>query len=309
MMVVKSTGSIDFSFLNKSPDEIEAEFLQIPGLPPTYEDLCKFSEGLSPQNAHKNRYPDVIPSNKARVKLEERENDYINASHCLEGHIIISQGPKDGDDHHADFYHMLWTNDCTAIAMLTDYKEQGRVKCSYYLPKDEESKAVGEYIITALSDKSAKHDALKEMGIKITKIQIERAGEGTKDLTHYHFSSWEDNQGTAGKVVAALTRTLLNETKPVIQCSAGVGRSGTFAAVMHAHMCIKSGDVPTTLIPDVVAKLREERPGCVMNPAQYQTIYEAVKILVEEDASGDLLGIGSFQNGYTNTEFSDVVIL
>jgi hypothetical protein len=57
MMVVKST---DYSFLYKPSEEIEAEFYQIPVhvLNPddlSDEDLHKFSQGLSPHNARKNR--------------------------------------------------------------------------------------------------------------------------------------------------------------------------------------------------------------------------------------------------------------
>ncbi len=302
-MSVKQVLPTCFSFLNKSVEEIAEEFqhLQNEHFDKNSEVASdpRFSVGVSAKVIKRNRYNNIIANNATRVELPERHKDYINANHCLKGRVIISQGPLyDGDrrypKHHLDFYQMLWANECSAIVMVTDYVEKDVSKCSYYLPDDYAAKKLQEYTVVALSDKCVQDSAVQEMGIKITKVAIIRGLE-TKWITHYHYPSWGDNEGTAAKVVAVLTRILLKENNPLIHCSAGIGRSGTVAAVMDAYEKIKAGQVSDSLIPDVVNSLRLERHGCVQTAVQYLTVYEAVKELVEQDLSDGSLKISEIK--------------
>ncbi len=288
-----------FSFLNRSVEEIAEEFHHLPN--EQFDNNLevasdpRFSDGVGAKVIKRNRYHNIVANNATRVKLPLRNNDYINANHCLEGRVIISQGPlRDGDQrysrHHFDFYDMLWTNDCSAIVMVTDYVEKDTRKCSHYLPDDTVAKTLGGYTVVALSDECVQESALQEMGIKITKVAIVRGLE-TKWITHYHYPHWLDNEGTTAKVVAVLARILLKENNPLIHCSAGIGRSGTVAAVRDAYEIIKTGQFSESLIPDVVKSLRLERHGCVQTSVQYLTIYEAVKELIEQDLSDGSLKI------------------
>ncbi len=293
--------SNNFSFLNKSSSEIAREFEQIPNATIYGEkpDPILFATALIPaNNLSKNRYRDILPNEPTRVKLEGKLNDYINANYCLRGRVILAQGPlKDMEryypNHHFDFFHMLWTNKCSAIAMVTDYVEKGAVKCSRYLPEDDYTpKRLQDYTVSTLTDDptdgipfdlSSEVIALNEVGIRTTTVYLEKEDQGLRALTHYHYPVWGDDKGTDGKVVAALARTLLKESTPVIHCSAGVGRSGTVAAVMDAYLRIQSGQFSDSLIFDVVSDLRNERRGCVQSAEQYQTIYDAVNVLLQED--------------------------
>jgi protein tyrosine phosphatase len=273
------------SFLHKPSNQVLEEFEHLPNQVFDYgldsNSFPQFSEGLEPRNLCKNRYTNIIPNNATRVKLENSDDDYINANHCLENRVIIAQGPMHG--RHTEFYHMVWTNQSSAIAMLTNYIEKNFPKCSYYLPQDKITKIAGEYEIRSQSDRSVQEPALAELDIKITKLFIKSKSGEERTVTQYHFPFWEDSKGTAEKVVAALARTLLKETKPVIHCSAGIGRSGTLAAVMDAYAQIKAGHISDDLVPKVVTKLRSERHGCVQTAPQYQTIYIALQTLVKED--------------------------
>lgn len=287
-MIVESAQKLP-NFLNQKPSEIKREFQKLSN---TYFEKSpdplvhrEFSEGLEIKNTCKNRYLNIIANNATRVKLEGKEHDYINANHCLKNTAIISQGPLDiGEknyfDHHADFFHMLWTNKCSAIGMVTGYMENCQKKCSFYLPPENLTKIAGEYTITSKSDVSNSH--LIELDIKTTKIFLEYKGE-KRTLFHYQMPTWLDSAGTSAKAVAVLTRILLKEKNPLIHCSAGIGRSGTLAATMGAYKKYKEGTTSDTLIFDVVNELRTERHGCVQTLAQYKTLYEAVKILISED--------------------------
>ncbi|MBS0604048.1 MAG: hypothetical protein JSS60_03310 [Verrucomicrobia bacterium] len=292
-MSIKSVIPSALSFLKKSSENIEIEFKSLPHSQfisrPDADLYPEFSVGNDPINYVKNRWGNILPNNGTRVKLVGRKEDYINANHCLAGRVIISQGPLHEDSSleathfpHDDFYHMLWTNDCSAIAMLTDYVEKNQTKCSYYMPNLGLTKITREYKVVTTPDDSLDYAHLKELGIIVTKIIIEKNNH-SKTVTHFHYPSWEDHKGTNAKVVALLARTLLKERKPLIHCSAGIGRSGTTASVMSAYDRIIKGHVPPTLVYDTVASLRAERRGSVQTLQQYQTIYDALSELVEYD--------------------------
>ena len=279
------------------------EFQSIPNgyytgdIPFNLED--KFESAMDFGNASKNRYGNILPYDSTRVVLptsEEHENDYINANWCLKGRIIISQGPleigqRGYEDHHRDFYHMLFTSSRTAIAMVTGYVEGSREKCSRYLPEDGESRTIGEYLVSVLSNESVQNPLLKEAGIHISMINIKKYDRASDQMieqrvAHYHLPSWADNCGVNGKVLALLARTMLKEERPLVHCSAGIGRSGTLVAVMDAYEKINSGNHDEDLIVDVVTSLRTERHGAVQAKDQYETIYASLKLMLEEDMVG-----------------------
>ncbi len=335
-----------FLSLSKPLNEIDEEFAKIPNSylrdEPTEQFFPEFSDALHFSNTLKNRYANILPYNANRVQLENRSPNYINASHCLSNTAILCQGPlEEGEngypDHHADFYHMIWTCNSSAIAMLTGYQEKGWIKCSYYLPvlanlpnatenldlrpsqspgigrsnlapvsnsgddsiapiagafpsvlnqifsRVEYSKSAGEYTITTVFEKRNEDDLLREKGIHITRLMITNVAGEQRCLNHYHLPTWLDSQGTSAKTVAAFAKILLKERNPVIHCSAGIGRSGTLAAVMKAYQQILNGTNSNTLIPDVVASLRLERRGCVQTADQYRTVYSALSALVQEE--------------------------
>jgi len=288
-----------FSFLDKKPDDLEKEFKMLKNESfdsppkPTDPEFKDFSTALTPENKARNRYKNILANNTTRVKLEKERDgsDYINANHCLNGRVIISQGPLDNDDdyehHHADFYDMLWTNHCSAIAMVSSFVQNCSIKCSYYYPTIKEKDLIaGPYTISASSDIAPTEEdvSLKKLGIEITKLHIEKKGEESRLVTHYYYPNWGDFKGTTTEVVAALARRLLKENKPLIHCSAGIGRSGTLAAVMECYDRIIKKKYSDTLVPDVVNALRVERRGCVQTKEQYQTIYNTLQALVKENA-------------------------
>lgn len=253
--------------------------------------------GIGEQQTYLNRYENIFAAEITRVRLtpppstedwkEEWEElnpeCYINANYCLNGRVILTQGPmndreKDYDWHHRDFYNMIWENGSEAVVMLTNYYENGEEKCSMYLPSNG-PKLAGEYTITAEKVKEGPGAILTQ--VTITKEQISRT------FIHYHYTDWADHQIASVHAVAQLVRTLLNRwyTRPVIHCSAGVGRSGTLAAVMDAYCRVQqnpTGDVDEAL-KESLTSLRKERLFCVQNSHQYVMAREILQVLLEED--------------------------
>uniref|UniRef100_A0A8C0EEQ0 protein-tyrosine-phosphatase n=1 Tax=Bubo bubo TaxID=30461 RepID=A0A8C0EEQ0_BUBBB len=93
-----------------------------------------------PENRNRNRYRDVSPYDHSRVKLQNTENDYINASLVVieeaQRYYILTQGPLPNTCCH--FWLMVWQQQTKAVVMLNRTVEKESVKCAQYWPTKEE---------------------------------------------------------------------------------------------------------------------------------------------------------------------------
>ncbi|XP_010191417.1 PREDICTED: tyrosine-protein phosphatase non-receptor type 2-like, partial [Mesitornis unicolor] len=93
-----------------------------------------------PENRNRNRYRDVSPYDHSRVKLQNAENDYINASLVVieeaQRYYILTQGPLPNTCCH--FWLMVWQQQTKAVVMLNRIVEKESVKCAQYWPTKEE---------------------------------------------------------------------------------------------------------------------------------------------------------------------------
>ncbi|XP_028940492.1 tyrosine-protein phosphatase non-receptor type 2-like [Antrostomus carolinensis] len=93
-----------------------------------------------PENRNRNRYRDVSPYDHSRVKLQNTENDYINASLVVieeaQRYYILTQGPLPNTCCH--FWLMVWQQQTKAVVMLNRIVEKESVKCAQYWPTKEE---------------------------------------------------------------------------------------------------------------------------------------------------------------------------
>uniref|UniRef100_A0A8C6ZIZ7 Tyrosine-protein phosphatase domain-containing protein n=1 Tax=Nothoprocta perdicaria TaxID=30464 RepID=A0A8C6ZIZ7_NOTPE len=93
--------------------------------------------GQAKENRRKNRYKNILPYDTTRVPLGV-DGGYINASFIRmpvgteEFVYIACQGPLPTTV--ADFWQMVWEQDCTVIAMMTQEVEGEKIKCQRYWP-------------------------------------------------------------------------------------------------------------------------------------------------------------------------------
>ncbi|XP_060056623.1 tyrosine-protein phosphatase non-receptor type 2 isoform X5 [Erinaceus europaeus] len=110
-----------------------------------------------PENRNRNRYRDVSPYDHSRVKLQNAENDYINASLVdieeARRSYILTQGPLPNTGCH--FWLMVWQQKTKAVVMLNRVVEKESVKCAQYWPtKDDREMLFKEtgFIVKFLSE-------------------------------------------------------------------------------------------------------------------------------------------------------------
>nr|XP_048314798.1 receptor-type tyrosine-protein phosphatase-like N isoform X1 [Myodes glareolus] len=241
---------------------------------------CATAQGEG--NIKKNRHPDFLPYDHARVKLKVESSpsrsDYINASPIIEHDprmpaYIATQGPLSHTI--ADFWQMVWESGCTVIVMLTPLVEDGVKQCDRYWP-DEGSSLYHVYEVNLVSEHIWCEDFLVR-SFYLKNVQTQE----TRTLTQFHFLSWPA-EGTP-----ASTRPLLDFRRKVnkcyrgrscpiiVHCSDGAGRTGTYILIdmvlNRMAKGVKEIDIAATL-----EHVRDQRPGLVRSKDQFEFALTAV---------------------------------
>uniref|UniRef100_A0A671EIV8 Protein tyrosine phosphatase receptor type N n=1 Tax=Rhinolophus ferrumequinum TaxID=59479 RepID=A0A671EIV8_RHIFE len=241
---------------------------------------CATAQGEG--NIKKNRHPDFLPYDHARIKLKVESSpsrsDYINASPIIEHDprmpaYIATQGPLSHTI--ADFWQMVWESGCTVIVMLTPLVEDGVKQCDRYWP-DEGSSLYHIYEVNLVSE----HIWCEDFLVRSFYLKNVQSQE-TRTLTQFHFLSWPA-EGTP-----ASTRPLLDFRRKVnkcyrgrscpiiVHCSDGAGRTGTYVLIdmvlNRMAKGVKEIDIAATL-----EHVRDQRPGLVRSKDQFEFALTAV---------------------------------
>ncbi|XP_061571892.1 tyrosine-protein phosphatase non-receptor type 2a isoform X1 [Cololabis saira] len=250
-----------------------------------------------PANRNLNRYRDVSPYDHSRVKLENSENDYINASLVTEKEAqrayILSQGPLRNTCGH--FWLMIWQQCSKAVIMLNRVIEKGSEKCAQYWPTAEElqmSFTDTGFVVRLLSEVDQSHYI-----IRVLELQNTKTGE-SREIYHFHYTTWPDF-GVPESPAAFLdfllkvreSGSLGSEHGPsVVHCSAGIGRSGTFALVDTCLVLMDKRKGPSSVeIQKVLLGMREYRMGLIQTPDQlrfsYMAVIEGAKFILTDSSA------------------------
>uniref|UniRef100_A0A8C7HZP1 Tyrosine-protein phosphatase non-receptor type n=1 Tax=Oncorhynchus kisutch TaxID=8019 RepID=A0A8C7HZP1_ONCKI len=243
---------------------------------------CKVAK--LPENQNRNRYRDVSPYDHSRVKLENSENDYINASLVMveeaQRTYILSQGPLKNTCGH--FWLMVWEQNSKAVIMLNRILEKGSEKCAQYWPTAEEQQL--SYTDTGFVVTLVKEEDKSNYIVRVLELRNTETG-GTTEIYHFHYTTWPDF-GVPESPASFLnflvkvreSGSLGPEHGPsVVHCSAGIGRSGTFSLVDTCLILMdKRKDSSSVDILRVLLDMREYRMGLIQTPDQLRFSYRAV---------------------------------
>ncbi|XP_074432684.1 tyrosine-protein phosphatase non-receptor type 2 isoform X4 [Larus michahellis] len=190
-----------------------------------------------PENRNRNRYRDVSPYDHSRVKLQNAENDYINASLVVieeaQRYYILTQGPLPNTCCH--FWLMVWQQQTKAVVMLNRIVEK---------ESSGESRMIFHFHYTTWPD----------FGVP----------ESPASFLNFLFKVRESG-------------SLSPEHGPaVVHCSAGIGRSGTFSLVDTCLVLMEKKDPFSVDIKKVLLDMRKYRMGLIQTPDQLRFSYMAV---------------------------------
>ncbi|XP_073703070.1 LOW QUALITY PROTEIN: tyrosine-protein phosphatase non-receptor type 2a [Garra rufa] len=245
---------------------------------------CPYKVAKFPENRNRNRYRDVSPYDHSRVRLENSENDYINASLITieeaQRRYILTQGPLRNTCGH--FWQMIWEQRCKAVIMLNRVIEKGSEKCAQYWPSKEERDmdfSDTEFMVTLELEDVKPNYTIRLLELKNCKT------EETREIYHFHYTTWPDF-GVPESPESFLnflfkvreSGSLGPENGPaVVHCSAGIGRSGTFSLVDTCLVLMDKRKDPSSVdIQKVLLDMREYRMGLIQTPDQLRFSYMAV---------------------------------
>jgi len=273
-----------------------------------------YTSAMLPHNKNKNRYSNVLPTERTRVRLavtEEDGSDFINANYInglipgTERAYIATQGPLAST--FFDFWRMIWELQVTVIVMLTREIENDRIKCDRYWPEPDCPMNCGTFKITLADIEETCKDELITRRLLVYNMDTEEE----KEVVQLQYIAWPDH-GIPVSTTAFLD--LIDEADSfnyqkapiVVHCSAGIGRSGTFCTVHStleklkmelAH--INETNIwrePTFNIPQTVLYMRSQRPGMVQTKEQYMFIYLTILEKVRELFVSLSPSLGGFQD-------------
>ncbi|KAM3591984.1 uncharacterized protein V6R79_010785 [Siganus canaliculatus] len=240
------------------------------------------TEALLPGNKTKNRFINVLPYDRSRVKLNTPNPnvpcDYINANY-MPGHnnnreYIATQGPLPNTVN--DFWRMIWEHRVKGVVMLANCIEAGRTKCEQYWPSGNNPSTYGNLEVTLASEQRSTNWTLREFIVKQGNTSEERT------VKHFHFTAWPDHGIPQGTEDLIQFRRLMRQhiereasgAPTVIHCSAGVGRTGTIIALDVLLQQLE--EEGTVNVSDFVHKMRLNRPHMVQTESQYVFLHQCI---------------------------------
>ncbi|KAL9950690.1 hypothetical protein ACROYT_G043229 [Oculina patagonica] len=237
------------------------------------------TEAFKPPNISKNKFPDVVPLDIARVflKSSDPEKGYINASfvddYKLRNAYILTQAPLDNTI--GDFWRMMSQYDIGTVVMLNSLKE-GKEKYPQYWPAEGSQVKYGDITLQNQSEEVSN-------SVTTRRFSVFNAEPPKKTTTVYHlqFTGWanHDSCPDSHEILDLLTAIQRSQQQTgngviVFQCSDGVGRSGCVSTIMSVIERVKTEQ--TVDVFQTIKLIRAKRPGAVDTLDRYEFCYKTI---------------------------------
>lgn len=286
---MQSYDNLNQGTLEQHKSAIDDEYKRIVTLTaPKPDDLVDMNDFIIDS---KNRYHDIIPKNKTRVILNDPHNNYINANWITSPYSksILTQAPL--EETIQDFWKMIWEQNVKIIVMVTNIKENGRDKSTFYW-----GPSVGPSFANTSSNQTKDVISIMEHKVPVTKknkfgnitistLELIKKNGHRKIVNHVYFPGWNDfGTPKSTESIQELLKTIDDLEKeyhndpiknPIVyHCSAGIGRSGTLLAIRNCMEYLRHYIHP--VISEVVTNIRLSRPYAIQTPDQYAFIYKFI---------------------------------
>ncbi|EDQ89832.1 uncharacterized protein MONBRDRAFT_1775, partial [Monosiga brevicollis MX1] len=240
-------------------------------------------------NARKQRYRDIVAYDHTRVSLAAAGghlgSDYINANYVVgyekERAYIASQGPL--PDTVGDFWRMAWEQTSRTIVMVAQVRENNRVKCELYWPAVDHSATYGPLMVYGRREEVLSPNVTRRL------FEIHHQDEDrVQEVVHLQMTTWPDHGSPRNPEAFLELHRRFREAQrnarnsrsgpvglPIVHCSAGVGRSGTFICLDTVFETLLAGRDPVEPLA-IISRLRNCRNFMVQAVDQLDFIFRAI---------------------------------
>lgn len=213
-------------------------------------------------------YPNILPG-KSAILLND--STIVNANFISDpfdqtSRIIAAMTPSISEIN--NFWRMIYENRVSTIVMLTKFIEKYKIMAYNYLPTDiDVPEQFGDLIITIYNRKKIKNTILSRLTIQ-NKTDV-------FNILHIHYLDWQDmdvpkNTDDILSIVDMCRGTI------IVHCSAGIGRTGTFIALMQLIQHENYPEDYDSKKRIILSNMREIRPEKIdqSTPQMVCTIYQ-----------------------------------
>lgn len=268
-----------------------------------------FAGALLQANCSKNRYSNVLPLEHTRVQLQnmmlDSDTNYINANFVnleMDGvcnRYIATQAPIPKTLF--AFWMMVLEHKTPVILALTKLVEDHREKCTQYWPSEiGESKEYGKIKVSLLLEITHESNHYTERHLQV------KLYDHVHDVVQLHYEGWPDH-GIPDNATPCINmfshmERIIEDTKmvglPIVHCSAGIGRAGTFITSHMLLTLLRQPDFQYTddTISDIILMLRKCRMQSVQTVEQLEFVYRVWEHFL---ANTDLMSTKVVQIGTT----------
>lgn len=238
----------------------------------------------SEENLPLNRYYNVLAYDHTRVKVTHGDDDlYVNANlvtfNDANRKYILSQGPLEKTVE--TFWMMVYQQNTSTIIMLCNCVEMKREKCWLYWPMDSIKPLILKSGLQVIFEKA---EDLGHYCIRTFTLKDEVTGE-TRKIQQYHYVSWPDFNVPDDPNIFL---EFLSDVKdsgcfkescgpPIVHCSAGIGRSGSFILVdVCLVLASKGEELSLKRVINILLDLRTQRMGLIQTDDQLKFSAKAI---------------------------------
>ncbi|XP_065886416.1 uncharacterized protein [Dysidea avara] len=234
--------------------------------------------------AHKesNRHQRFLPPDVSRVMLTKNPH-YITACY-VNGYrhskaYLVGQGPMQSTV--VDFWTMIWEKQSHAIVMLGQLQENGKEASFKYWPSKNETVEFQHFSIVVVSEDPNDRPFVRYT-LKVSNTQE----DSTRTVTLLQYQCWSadtcpNNPSHIIDIIEELdcVQRKIGNSPITVHCSDGVGRSGTFCALVN---CINRFKVEQTLdVFQAIDSIRTQQPAAVQTVEQYEFIHHVIVFLLD----------------------------
>ncbi|XP_025111320.1 receptor-type tyrosine-protein phosphatase epsilon-like [Pomacea canaliculata] len=277
------------NLFSQSPDgqsKLEAEFKRLSSCL-RQTNLTDYSAGQKEENKAKNRFHNILPQDAHRVELTPAVSggdDYINAifipGYKKRHQYVATQLPLATTV--VDFWTLVHEYPVSVVVIFPGDPAEDHETRVDFLPGDGETCQYGPYKLSTRL--VATHEGYQEMLVNCTKpkrlnLTLLRGRREVRLLKCLQRTpSVPVLLHLTQAAALGITDEETDESIVLVACRTGAELSGMFVTL--AHVQARLADTPVS-VPALVGYLRTIRPQFISSPEQYQTLYEAVKMLAE----------------------------